>query len=175
MVSGPGPVGLLCLQAAKSIGATVVLVGATGDENRLALGKELGADLVLNAVTDSFDELLHMTDGLGADITIECGGSQASLEQCITYARKGAQLVLVGLFGHRITVNLDATVIKELTVLPSFTYRHRTWERAMQLLGEGRMRTAPLVSGRFGLTEWEEAFEMVRARKGNKYLLIPVG
>ncbi len=174
MVSGPGPVGLLCLQASKSIGATVVLVGATGDENRLALGKELGADVVLHGGTDSFDELLDMTDGLGADIAMECGGSKASLEQCITHARKGAQLVLVGLFGHEIAVDLDTAIIKELTVLPSFTYRHRTWERTMKLLADGKLKTAPLISGQFPLTEWEKAFETVKARQGHKYLLLPV-
>jgi L-iditol 2-dehydrogenase len=174
LVSGPGPVGLLCLQAAKSIGATVVLVGADGDENRLALGKELGADVVLHAARDSFDQLMDRTDGLGADIAIECGGSSESLEQCIAQARKGAQLVLVGLFGHEISVNLDAAIIKELTILPSFTYRHRTWERTMKLLGEGKIKTGPLVSGRFPLTQWEEAFETVRSRQGHKVLLLPV-
>jgi L-iditol 2-dehydrogenase len=174
LVSGPGPVGLLCLQAVKSIGATVVLVGTSKDEQRLALGKALGADVVLNAATDSLDELLDMTDGLGVDIAFECGGSKASLNQCITHARKGAQLVLVGLFGHEISVNLDTAIIKELTVLPSFTYRHQTWERTMKLLGQGTIRTGPLVSGRFPLTEWEKAFETVRTRQGNKYLLLPV-
>ena len=174
LVSGPGPVGLLCLQAIKSIGATVVLAGAAGDENRLALGKELGADVVLNVATDSFDDLLKLTDGLGADIAIECGGSDASLNQCTRHARKGAQLVLVGLFGHEILVNLDTAITKELTILPSFTYRHRTWERTMRLLGEGKIRTAPLVSGRFPITEWEKAFATVRGRQGNKWLLFPV-
>ena len=174
LLSGPGPVGLLCLQAVKSIGARVVLVGAAGDENRLALGKELGADVIVNVATDSFDEVLNMTEGLGADVSIECGGSKASMDQCIEYARKGAQLVLVGLFGHEIAVDVDKAIIKELTILPSFTYRHRTWERAMKLLGEGKIETAPLVSGRFPITEWEKAFETVRARQGIKYLLLPV-
>ena len=174
LVSGPGPVGLLVLQAVKSTGATVVLVGATGDEHRLALGKALGADVVLHAATDSFDELLDMTDGLGADVAIECAGSTASLNQCIAYARKGAQLVLVGLFGREVAVNLDAAIIKELTVLPSFTYRHRTWERTMKLLGQGKIKTAPLISGRFPLNEWEQAFAAVRSRRGHKYLLTPL-
>ncbi len=173
LVSGPGPVGLLCLQAVKSIGATAVLVGVSGDEKRLELGKQLGADVVLNAAVDSFDEVRDMTGGLGVDLAFECGGSQASLNQCIAQARKGAQLVLVGLFGREIAVNLDAAIINELTVLPSFTYRHQTWERTMRLLGKGTMRTDPLISGRFPLNEWEQAFDTVRSRRGNKYLLLP--
>ena len=174
LVSGPGPVGLLCVQAIKSIGATMVLAGATGDENRLALGKELGADVVLNVATESLDALLDITDGLGADVVFECGGSQASMNQCIEFGRKGAQLVLVGLFGHDISVAVDQAIIKELTILPSMAYRHRTWERTMKLLREGTIRTAPLVSGRFPITDWDKAFETVRSRQGNKYLLMPV-
>lgn len=173
MVSGPGPVGLLCLQAARTLGAAVVLVGASGDEARLELGKELGADAVIQVGADSFDPLLDRTDGLGADVAIECGGSQASLQQCIAQARKGAQLVLVGLFSGDVAVDLNAAVIKEQTLLPSFTYGHGTWERALHLLGEGKIETAPLISGRFPLSEWERAFAAVRSRRGHKYLLLP--
>ncbi len=174
MVSGPGPIGLLCLQAAKALGATVVLCGAGQDGNRLSLGKDLGADFVINVETDSLDLFKDLTDGLGADVVIECGGTKASLDQCIRAARKGAQLVQVGLFGRSVEVNIDQTVIKELTVLSSFAYRHRTWERVMKLLADGKLKTAPLISGQFLLTEWEKAFESVKARQGHKYLLLPV-
>ena len=174
LISGPGPVGLLCLQAAKSKAATVVLIGTTGDENRLALGRDLGADIVLQAAIDSFDELAELTAGLGADVAIECGGSKPSLDQCMERVRKGGQLVLVGLYGREIGVDLDAAIIKELTLLPSFTYTHDTWEQTMRLLGEGIIRTAPLISGRFPITDWEKAFRTVRARQGHKYLLLPV-
>ncbi len=173
MVSGPGPVGLLCLQAARALGAKVVLVGAPGDEARLELGKALGADAVIQVGTDSFDQLQVRTGGLGADIAIECGGSPASLHQCIAQARKGAQLVLVGLFSGDVAVDLNTAIIKEQTLLPSFTYGHETWERALQLLGEGKITTAPLISGRFPLAEWEQAFASVRSRRGHKYLLLP--
>jgi L-iditol 2-dehydrogenase len=174
VVSGPGPVGLLCLQAAKSRGATVVLIGAGGDEHRLAVGRDLGADVVINGQTDSLDSILDMTDGLGADVTIECGGSKASLEQCITFARKAAQVVTVGLPGREIGVDLDQAIIKELTILPSFTYCHGTWKRALELLGEGAIRTTPLVSSRFPLTQWKAAFDTVRSRQGIKCLLLPI-
>ena len=174
VVSGPGPVGLLCVQAAKSLAATVVLIGTEGDENRLALGAQLGADVAVLAQADSLDLILDMTDGLGADVAIECAGSKASLDQCITFARKAAQLVLVGLFGRQIAVDMDRAIIKELTILPSFTYRHQTWERALELLGQGKIKTAPLVSGRCPLDEWQQAFAAVRARRGIKYLMQPV-
>ena len=173
LVSGPGPVGLLCLQAAKSRGATVVLIGTEGDEHRLALGKNLGADIIINTQTDSLDSILDITDGLGADVTIECGGSKTSLAQCITFARKAAQLVTVGLPGREIEVDLDQAITKELTILPSFTYGHETWKRALKLLEWGTIKTSPLVSRRFPLTQWKAAFDAVRSRQGIKCLLFP--
>ncbi len=175
MVSGPGPIGLLCLQAVKSLSAVVILCGTSEDRNRLALGKEIGADFTVNvSETNPLELIKEQTSGLGADVVIECAGAKASLDQCIKAARKGAQLLQVGLFGHSVEINMDQAVIKELTVLPSFTYRHRTWERAIKLLEEGKLKTAPLISGQFPLTEWEKAFETVKARQGHKYLLLPV-
>ena len=173
LVSGPGPVGLLCLQAAKSLGATVILCGAKGDDNRLALGKTLGADAVVNVARNSLDVVLEMTDGLGVDVAFECGGSEASLRQCVQLSRKGAQVVVVGLFGRAVAVDMDQAVIKELTILPSFTYLHATWHRALDLLARGTIQTAPLVSCRFPLTQWERAFETVRGRQAQKVLLVP--
>ena len=173
MISGPGPIGLLCLQAVKNLNATVVLCGVTKDENRLALGKKLGADFVLNVEKDSLDLIKDLTCGLGVDIAIECAGVKASLDQCINLVRKGGQLIEVGLFGKNVEINIDQTVIKELNIKPCFTYRHETWERAIKLLREGKMKTAPLISGEFPLKEWEKAFEAVKTNKGYKYLIIP--
>ena len=68
---------------------------------------------------------------------------------------------------------MDQAVIKKLTILPSFTYLHTTWQRALDLLARGTIRTSPLVSRRFPLTEWERAFETVRGRQAQKVLLIP--
>lgn len=174
LISGPGPVGLLCLQAAKSLRATVVLVGTDGDEQRLTLGRDLGADIIINTATDSLDAILDITQGLGADVAVECSGSRTSLEQCITWTRKAAQLVLVGLPGREIAVDLDQAIVKELTILPSFTYCHATWKRALHLLDKGTVKTAPLISKRFPLTKWKLAFDTVRSRQGIKCLLLPV-
>jgi L-iditol 2-dehydrogenase len=175
LVSGPGPIGLLCLQAAKLQDATVVLCGTAEDKKRLQLGKSLGADFALDVTTtDPVDMIRELSNGFGADVAFECAGVRASLDQCVRAARKGAQLVLVGLFGHPVEMNVDQAVIKEFTVLPSFGYEHRTWRRAIQLLAAGKLKTEPLVSGSFPITEWEMAFEAVKGKQGNKFQLIPV-
>jgi len=176
MISGPGPIGLLCLQAVKNLNATVILCGVTKDENRLAFGKKLGADYAINVeknFSDLIDLIKDLTSGLGVDTAVECAGVKASLDQCINGVRKGGQIIGVGLFGKNIEINIDLTVIKEINIKPSFTYRHETWERSMRLLKENKIKTAPLVSGEFALKDWAEAFEAFKENRGYKYLLIP--
>ena len=75
--------------------------------------------------------------------------------------------------GRKITVDLDQAIIKELTILPSFTYCHGTWKLALKLLEEGTIKTTPLVSSRFPLSERQAAFDTVRTRQGIKCLLLP--
>ena len=98
--------------------------------------------------------------------------SPAPREASARVASRG-QVALVGLYGRNVEVALDAAIIKEQTLLPSFTYGHGTWERTMELLAAAAIDPAPLVSGRYLLETWEEAFALARSRRGHKYLLLP--
>ena len=65
IVSGPGPIGLLCVQAAKLLHATVILCGTAEDEQRLAMGKALGADSVIDVTkTESWTLINSLSGGL---------------------------------------------------------------------------------------------------------------
>src|SRR5499425_2686264 len=67
VVIGPGPIGLLAVAVAKALGASPVLL--TGTRNRrLAIGKELGADRVINIGDENVVAVVReLTGGIGAD------------------------------------------------------------------------------------------------------------
>src|SRR6202140_3265318 len=79
VVIGPGPIGLLAVAVAKALGASPVIL--TGTRNRrLAIGRELGADRVINiAEEDAVDVVKQLTGGVGADYVVECAGTQATV------------------------------------------------------------------------------------------------
>jgi threonine dehydrogenase-like Zn-dependent dehydrogenase len=79
VVIGPGPIGLLAVAVAKALGASPVIL--TGTRNaRLAIGKELGADRVINtAEEDVVDIVKQLTGGIGADYVLECAGTEATV------------------------------------------------------------------------------------------------
>src|SRR6476661_8800399 len=75
VVMGPGPIGLLGVAVAKSLGAQPVILTGTCD-NRLKIGRELGADHVINVTKENAVEAVRrITGGLGADYVLECSGA----------------------------------------------------------------------------------------------------
>ena len=65
LVIGAGAIGLFATAIAKATGASKVLVADINDE-RLALAKKLGADMVINTrKTDLHEEVKRVTNGAG--------------------------------------------------------------------------------------------------------------
>src|SRR5437016_7958950 len=79
VVIGPGPIGLLAVAVAKALGASPVILTGTRNK-RLAIGRELGADRVININDEDAVEIVkQLTGGIGADYVVECAGTEATI------------------------------------------------------------------------------------------------
>lgn len=174
VVLGPGPIGLLMTQVARSIGARVILIGLTSDERRLELGRKLGATHTLYADAVDFSvQLRRICDMEGIDIVFECSGAAPALQQAVEIVRKRGRVIQVGLFGKPVTVDMDRVVLKDVTIRGSFASSRRSWEIAMELLQNGQVDTRALVSDVFPLEAWEQAFDRATSRGGLKVVFTP--
>jgi L-iditol 2-dehydrogenase len=175
VIAGPGAIGLLTLQVVKAAGATVIMLGAHGDEQRLELARALGADRVLNVQAEAPDALVaaYTPEGLGADVVYECSGAGPAAQQLLTLVRRGGRYVQIGLFGRPIAWDLDQVCFRELTVTGSNASVPAAWTRALQLLQSGQVRTAPLITAQYEVAEWEAAFAAFEHRTAIKTLLVP--
>jgi len=174
LVTGPGPIGLLVLQVAKAVGATVVISGTQRDEERLKLAKRMGADQFVQIDQQDLNSLVHeFTRGIGVDAAYECSGAEDALSDCFQGVRRGGEIVQVGLFGSPIELNYDQVTFKEVQVKGSFTHNRRTWEKAIDLLRDRKVDLTSLVSREFPLDQWEEAFRLFERGVGLKYLFYP--
>ena len=176
VISGPGAIGLLALQAARAAGARVLVLGTGADSHRLELAAQLGADAALNVEHDDYlGALDELSGGDGADIVFECSGSGQAARLLLDLVRRGGQFVQIGLFAMPDVWDLNAVVYKELRVTGGFSAPSSAWERALSLLEAGLVQTEPLVSGVFPLTDWREAFDICERKSGLKTVLQPVG
>ena len=103
VIFGPGPVGLMTVQACKQLGAAqVILVGTR--ESRLEMGRQLGADAIINARdTDPTKAILELTGGAGVDLAIECSGSVDIPQQCVQATKRGGKILFLAFYpgpGH---------------------------------------------------------------------------
>ena len=117
VVVGSGMIGLLVIQALRWAGAKRI-VAVDLAENRLALARQLGATHTLNpANTDVAAEVTNLTDGLGADISLEVVGVTPTVNLALAVLKRGGSCVLVGNLSPKTQdFPLQAVVTKEITV-----------------------------------------------------------
>ena len=164
VVIGPGPIGLLAVAVAKAIGASPVIL--TGTRNRrLAIGKELGADRVININDeDPVAVVKQLTGGIGADYVVECAGTEATLNQAIHMTNRGGKICLAA-FPHE-----DATLdIAHLVKNNIYAYGIRgegrsATRRAMALMAEKRFDATKIHTHTFPLADLPTALRYARER-----------
>jgi len=172
LVTGPGTMGLLCMQMAKLQGAKVIVAGTAVDKQRLELATKLGAVAVCDDPAKLHD-IVQSIAPEGVDIAIECSGTYPGVKTCIDECRMGGHIAQVGLVGKPGTVNLDDYAYKGLSTSTNYASEYTSWLRLMKLVSDGRVDLESLVSHRVPLENFAEGFAMHRSKAGFKVLLIP--
>lgn len=89
VVMGIGPIGLMAVEGARHLGAgRIIAVGSRPVCTELA--REFGAtDVISYKDRDVVEQVLSMTNGVGADSVIICGGGDQSFTQAVDMVRYG--------------------------------------------------------------------------------------
>lgn len=102
VVTGPGAIGLLAVAVAKSLAASPVVLTGTRDA-RLAIGRRLGADHVINVRNENtVDAVKRIVGPKGADYVVECAGSEVAINDAIRMTNRGGKICLAA-FPHEPT------------------------------------------------------------------------
>src|SRR6516162_170490 len=116
IVSGPGPIGLLGVAVAKALGAHPVILTGTRD-NRLQIGRELGADYVINARSeDPVAAVRKLNGGKGVDYVIECSGAPDAINEAARMVNRGGRICLAAFPGKPAEVDVAHIVRNNIYV-----------------------------------------------------------
>jgi L-iditol 2-dehydrogenase len=174
LVSGPGPIGLLCLKLLVAEGIRTIVAGANRDQERLSAALRIGAAAVIDVGQQNLNEAIREhTGGVGVDVAFECAGHPGSVRGCLESLRPMGRYTQVAICGQDIQFPIDLIFYKQLTMSGSVCYTARTWERMMKIYAEGRVRLNDLISTKLPLSEWQTAFRLCDERKAIKVLMYP--
>ena len=160
IVSGPGAIGLLTTQVVKAAGAVVVLLGTDRDAGRLDLGRDLGADHVLNVDQDDPQTFVdELTGGTGADVVLECAGVPAAVPEGFEMARRNGRYLVLGQYTDRGAVPINPHVItrKQLKVFGSWAFAEAHYLRYVQ--------SVPQLAARFDLARLLTIYPLADANR----------
>ena len=150
LILGAGPIGLCTVAAARQLGASVELEGHR--TFRIEVAERLGASLDV---------------GTDYDVVLDAAGTQSSLDRAVELVRPGGTVGILGTFWNPVSLGM-AFQMKELILLPSFTYGHHhgvdEFAEAIQTLDAVPELSDALVTHHFGLHEAPEAFRVAGDR-----------
>lgn len=167
VVFAQGPIGLCATAGAKLMGAALI-VGVDGDDARLRMSRQMGADVVLDyRACDVISEVKKLT-GDGADVTIEALGTQQTFESALRCLRPGGTLSSLGVYSGKLQMPYDAFSAGigdhriVTTLCPGGKERMR---RLMEIVRRGRVDLTPLLTHTFPLDEIKEAYQLFGERR----------
>lgn len=164
-VFGSGPVGMCAMATARLFGpATIVAVDI--DDSRLEFAKKNGwADVGLNPnKVDVPQALRDMTEGRGADVTIEANGFEPTFKGAINSVRPGGTVSIIGVFEKPQIVEMNKLWIKNITIAMGLVNANRIPE-LINLIKAGKIDMRPLITHTLPLSQVAEAYDIFEERR----------
>ena len=158
VVIGTGMIGLLTIQAIRAAGASQVIAVDLNDK-RLAVAKELGADVILRGdQVDVPSEIQKLTGGRGADVALEVVGATPTVKTAIESVRKGGNVTLVGNVSPTIELPLQSVVTREIS-LHGTCGCNGEYPECIDLMNRGIINVAPLITAKISLADSPQWFQ----------------
>ena len=178
LVIGGGPLGALNAEVAKACGAAEVMI-VQRSEPRLSLLRRLrGVTVIDGASQDVLSAVKDKTDGLGADVVIVCAPARDAQEEAPRYTRKGGAISLFASMPKDASaITLDSRIIHygELRVVGASDSRPEHVSAAVDLMAEGKIDTASIITHRISLENLHEGLDLMKARQSLKVMVYPRG
>jgi len=172
LIGGLGPVGLGAVINCVRRGSRVI--GIARNKFRADLALQLGAEIVLDPDDpECIEKIRNLTDGKGADKSVDCSGGEAYQKICVQGTRRKGQVAFVGESGD-LTIRVSDDLIRNgLSLHGAWHWNLQDAAIIMETIGRSAHLIDKLVSHTFPLAEIEEAFKLQITGRCGKVLLHP--
>ena len=171
LITGAGPIGVMATAIVRHIGARFVVVTDV-NAYRLKMASAMGADRVVDVSAEALGpvmESLGMTEGF--DVGLEMSGSESAFNQMLDAMNHGGRIAALGIPPGPMTLDINDVVFKGLAVHGIYGRRiFETWYKMAAMLQSG-LDVGAVITHRFSIERFDEAFAAVAAGQTGKVLL----
>src|SRR6266545_2572796 len=168
VILGAGQRGLCCVIAARAAGAgQIVITGLSRDAHKLALARELGADVTIDVETEDVVASAREATGGGAEVVVDTTPyAPQSLNHAVAIALRKGRIVVAGLKGQKLAHELpvDDIIYKELTIRGVLSMSVDDTFRAIELIESGGYPFEKMHTHSFPLDQAEDAIHALAGR-----------
>ncbi len=159
LIIGCGAIGLGCIAGAAAQGATII--AADIDNTKLEIAKAVGATHTLKAgEAPLLDQVLPLTDNLGADVVIEAVGSPQTFTAAIDIVSYTGRVVYIGYSKEHVTYDTALFVKKALDIRGSRNATRKNFEQVITALRSGSIPTQKIITQTVTLQETPQALDI---------------
>ncbi|PTX58678.1 L-threonine 3-dehydrogenase [Melghirimyces profundicolus] len=174
-VIGCGPIGVMAVAVAKAAGASQV-IALDINEYRLNLAGKMGADHRIHSKEqDPVKETAKLTDGQGVDVVLEMSGNPVAIRQGFSMLTYGGRMSMLGLPTRTVELDVSQDIVFKGIQIHGIVGRrmYETWQQTAGFLESGQVDLTPMITHRFALEDYEQAFEQMMSGNSGKVVLYP--
>src|SRR5690606_30721682 len=170
LITGAGPIGLMAAAVARFVGARHIVITDVNPQ-RLKMAPAMGASRAVDVSAPGtvLEDVMHelgMTEGF--DVCLEMSGAPGAFGQILDTVIHGGKVALLGIPSRDIAIDWNQVIFKGLTIQGIYGRQmFETWYKMSNLLQAG-LDVTPVITHRFPMERFQEAFDVMRAGASGK-------
>lgn len=171
LITGAGPIGAMAAAVCRHAGARHIVVTDINPK-RLELAKKLGATCTVDVSRDSIaavQKQLGMSEGF--DVGLEMSGNPAAFTDLLANMCHGGKVAILGIPAQNVAIDWNQVIFNMLTLKGIYGREmYETWYK-MSVLIESGLDISPVITHRFGYSDFEQGFAAMNSGEACKVVL----
>jgi len=171
LITGAGPIGIMATAIARFVGARHIVVTDVNDY-RLELARNMGASRAINVTRESLDDTMRdlgMQEGF--DVGLEMSGNPSAFRDLLRTMHHGGSVALLGIPPENTVIDWNEVIFKGLVIKGVYGREmFETWYKMAAMLQSG-LDVKPIITHRFPVSEYHDAFEIMKSGQSGKVIL----
>jgi threonine 3-dehydrogenase len=171
LITGAGPIGIMCIPVVKRAGARHVVITDL-NPYRLELARKMGATLAVNTAETPLREVqkqLGMAEGF--DVGLEMSGNGAAFRDMIDNMSHGGKIAVLGIPAKEVALDWSKVIFNMITIKGIYGREmYETWYKMSVLIHSG-LDISPVITHRYSYAEFDAGFTAMRSGQTGKVVL----